>query len=45
MLPNSPTDLLVFEIKEGKAEIEVHALKKTAQLDLKNKYNKTIAVL
>lgn len=45
MLPNEPTDVLIFEIKEGKAQIEVKSLKKTDKIELRNKAGKRTAVI
>ena len=45
MLPNSPMDLLIFEIKDGKVEIEVKFLAKKEKLELRNKNGKKVATL
>ena len=45
MLPNSPTDILTFEIKEAKVSVEVSQLTKKDTLELKNKNGKKVAVL
>ena len=40
MLPNSPTDILTFEIKDAKVSIEIKELSKRDRLELRNKNNK-----
>ena len=45
MLPNAQTDTLTFEVKDGKASIEVSQLIKKDKLDIKGKNNKKIATL
>lgn len=45
MLPNETSDVLVFDIKEGKAEVQVKSLTKGDRVEIKNKNNKRIATI